>query len=149
MTNTTIERSTTESARSEIEANLLRLYGAWQARDEAGIRALFSDRDELMLWGADAFERIVGRAEADAEFVTWIATCPPWTAMAPTHRVIGTGGDLVWVADEVEGRWENETEAGTEHFRVSTVWEKSDCSWRLVHANVASPHQRGSAQEAP
>jgi ketosteroid isomerase-like protein len=140
MSKTTIERSTTESARGEIEANLLRLYAAWQARDEAGIRALFSDRDELMLWGTDAFERIVGRSEADAEFVTWIATCPPWTAMASTHRVIGIGGDLVWVADEVEGRWANDTEAGTEHFRVTTVWENGDGSWRLVHANVASPH---------
>ena len=140
MSNTTIERLTTESARSEIEANLIRLYGAWQARDEAGMRALFSDGDDLTLWGTDAFERIVGRAEADRDFASWIATCPPWTSMTPTHRVVGIRDELAWVADEVEGRWANDYEAGTDHYRVSTVWEKDDGSWRLVHANVASPH---------
>jgi ketosteroid isomerase-like protein len=140
MIDTTIESSTTERAKSEIEANLRRLYSAWQARDEARMRALFSDCDDLVLWGTDAFERIVGRAEADREFAGWIATCPPWTSMTPTHRVVGIRDGLAWVADEVEGRWANDTEAGTGNYRVTTVWENGDGSWRLVHANVASPH---------
>jgi hypothetical protein len=140
MIETETQNRSTSGARSELEANLRRLYGAWRARDEAGIRALFSEGDDLLLWGSDVFERIVGRAEADRDFASWIATCPPWTAMAPTHRVIGIRDGLAWVADEVEGHWTRADEAGVERLRVTTVWEEHDGSWRIVHANVASPH---------
>jgi ketosteroid isomerase-like protein len=136
----TATEAATSTSRSQIEHNLRDIYDAWQARDEAGVRAFFSDRDDVMLWGTDAFERILGRSEADRDFAGWIATCPPWTTMEPTHRVMGLHDGLAWVADEVTGRWARDDEVGMEEFRVTTVWEETDGSWRLVHANIASPH---------
>lgn len=140
MTATTTRDAMATDARAQVEANQRRLYDAWQARDEARLRKLFSHRADLMLWGTDQFERIVGRGEADRDFGAWIATCPPWTSMAPTHRVIGGRDDLVWVADEVEGRWARDGEHGTMHYRATWIWEKVDGEWAIVHANVASPH---------
>jgi hypothetical protein len=126
--------------RTTIESQVRGLYDAWQARDEGRIRAFFSDRDDLKLWGTDRFERIVGRAEADQLFASWIATCPPWTSMEPTHRVMHVGDDLAWIADDLEGRWARGDEVGIEDFRITTIWEASNGVWQVVHANVASPH---------
>jgi hypothetical protein len=133
--------ATAESgARQAIEIEVQGLYDAWQARDEARIRTFFSDRDDLKLWGTDRFERIIGRAEADRTFASWIATCPPWTAIEPVHRVMRVSDGMAWVADDVEGRWARDDEIGKEDFRMTTIWEATNGAWRLVHANVASPH---------
>jgi hypothetical protein len=126
--------------RRTIERQVRGLYDAWQARDEAGIRAFFSDRDDLKLWGTDRFERIVGRAEADQAFASWIVTCPPWTSMEPTHRVMHVHDGLAWIADDVEGRWARGDEVGVEEFRITTIWEVANDAWQVVHANIASPH---------
>lgn len=121
-----------------VEARLAEMYAAWAARDEPRIRRLFSEGPDLKLWGTDAFERIVGRDEADREFRTWIATCPPWVSIAPDHRSIGVVGDLAWVADDVTGRWRAGAEAGEDHYRCTTVWQRADGEWQVVHANFAA-----------
>jgi ketosteroid isomerase-like protein len=126
--------------RQQIETNLRHLYDAWSRRDDAATRALFSHRNDLVLWGSDQFERIVGRAEADREFASWLATCPPWTSIAPTSRTMGLRDGLAWVADEVEGRWVRDGESGTVAYRVTSIWEESDDAWELIHANVTIPH---------
>jgi SnoaL-like domain len=126
--------------RRTVESQVRGLYDAWQTRDEGRIRAFFSDRDDLKLWGTDRFERIVGRAEADQAFASWIATCPPWTSMEPTHRVMHVRDDLAWIADDVEGRWARGDEVGIEDFRITTIWEATNGVWLVVHANIASPH---------
>jgi len=126
--------------RNTIECQVRGLYDAWQARDEAGIRAFFSDRDDLKLWGNDRFERIVGRAEADQALASWIATCPPWTSMEPTHRVMHVHDGLAWIADNVEGRWARGDEVGIVEFRITTIWEVADDTWQVVHANIAGLH---------
>jgi hypothetical protein len=114
------------------------MYAGWTARDESRIRRLFSDRPDLKLWGTDAFERIVGRDEADRLFRTWIATCPPWISIVPDHRAIGVVGDLAWVADDVTGRWRAGSEAGEDHYRCTTVWQRIAGEWYVVHANFAA-----------
>jgi hypothetical protein len=116
------------------------LYDAWRDRDEAKIRSYFSDRDDLKLWGTDGFERIIGRAEADRAFASWIATCPPWTSIAPTHRAMHARDGMAWIADDVTGRWARDAETGSEEYRITTVWERENGAWRIVHANFASPH---------
>jgi hypothetical protein len=135
-----METAPLSGAERTIEIAVQGLYGAWQARDEGRIRAFFSDRDDLKLWGTDRFERIVGQTDANRAFASWIATCPPWTAIAPTHRVMDVRDNLAWVADDVEGRWVRDNEVGREDFRITTIWELTDGAWRVVHANFASPH---------
>jgi SnoaL-like domain len=132
--------TTRSGARRTIAIAVQGLYDAWRDRDEGKIRGFFSDRDDLKLWGTDRFERLVGRAEADRTFASWIATCPPWTAMEPTHRVMDVYDGVAWVADDVEGRWARGEEGGVEDFRVTTIWEATNGAWRVVHANIASPH---------
>ena len=121
-----------------VEARLTEMYAAWAARDEPRIRRLFSDRPNLKLWGTDAFERIVGRDEADRTFRTWISTCPPWISIAPKHRSIGGAADLAWAADDVTARWLAGGEAGEAHYRCTTVWERIDGEWYVVHSNFAA-----------
>jgi hypothetical protein len=142
MTEATIDQPVTKeiASKSELERQVSGLYDAWRDRDEVRIRTFFSDRDDMKLWGTDDFERIVGRAEADREFRNWIATCPPWTSIAPIHRVMDVRDGLGWVADDLEGRWAAGAESGVEHFRMTTVWEETGGTWRVVHANLASPH---------
>jgi hypothetical protein len=142
ITEATIDQPATPEVASkrELERQVGGLYDAWRDRDEARVRTFFSDRGDLKLWGTDHFERIVGRAEADRDFRNWIAACPPWTSIAPTHRVLDVRDGLAWVADDLEGRWAAGAESGVEHFRMTTVWEASDGTWRVVHANLASAH---------
>ena len=121
-----------------VEARLSEMYAAWTARDEPRIRRLFSDRADLKLWGTDAFERIVGRDEADKVFRTWIATCPPWISIAPDHRSLDVVGDLAWAADDVTARWRAGCEAGEAHYRCTTVWQRIDGEWYVVHSNFAA-----------
>ncbi len=123
---------------AEVEARLSEMYAAWAARDEPRIRRLFSTRPDLKLWGTDAFERIVGRDEADQVFRTWIAACPPWISIVPDHRSIGVVGDLAWAADDVTGRWRAGSEAGEDHYRCTTVWQRIGGEWYVVHANFAA-----------
>jgi hypothetical protein len=131
--------STTEEATHRLERDLRRLYDAWQERDEARIRTFFSNRDDLKLWGTDLFERIVGRAAADREFRTWIATCPPWVSIEPTHRAMDVRDGIAWVADDIEGKWVAGAESGVDHYRMTTVWQEENGAWRVVHTNLASP----------
>lgn len=139
MTSTTMPAATLEAADvAAIEARLSEMYAAWTARDEPRIRRLFSDRPDLKLWGTDAFERIVGRDEADQLFRTWIATCPPWISIAPDHRSFDVVGDLAWAADDVTGRWRAGSEAGEDHYRCTTVWQHIGGEWCVVHANFAA-----------
>lgn len=139
-----IEAITEAAPRHEVDEALARalqgLYDAWRDRDEATIRSCFSGREDLKLWGTDGFERIIGRAEADREFANWIATCPPWVSIAPTHRVMHARDGMAWIADDVTGRWARGTETGSEEYRITTVWERENGAWRIVHANFASPH---------
>lgn len=137
---TTQLAGTTATNQEALEASLAEFYDAWRQRDAERARTLFSDRDDLMLWGTDKFERIVGRAEADRDFGSWIATCPPWTAMKPFHRVSEVRGDLAWVADEVNGTWVDGPSSGVDSLRVTTVWSFDHDRWQIVHANIAAPH---------
>ncbi|MFN8678839.1 MAG: nuclear transport factor 2 family protein [Thermomicrobiales bacterium] len=121
-----------------VEARLAEMYAAWTARDEPRIRRLFSHRPDLKLWGTDAFERIVGRDEADELFRTWIATCPPWISIAPDHRSFGVVGDLAWAADDVTARWRAGGQAGEARYRCTTVWQRVDGEWYVVHSNFAA-----------
>lgn len=123
-----------------LDAALSELYDAWRDRDSDRIKALFSDRDDLVLWGSDKFERIVGRAEADRNFGSWIAACPPWTAMKPFHRVSEVRGDFAWVADEVNGTWVDGPSSGVDTYRVTTVWSFNDDRWQVIHANISIPN---------
>lgn len=125
---------------AEITERIRALYDAWRDRDEARSRTFFSESEGLLLWGTDAWERILGRAEADQEFKHWTASCPPWTAIESTHRTIGFREDLAWVADEVIGTWRSAAENGQVPFRITTIWEKQGGEWRLLHANFATPH---------
>jgi ketosteroid isomerase-like protein len=139
MTSATVPASSgTAADAAAVEDRLSEMYAAWTARDELRIRRLFSNGPDLKLWGTDAFERIVGRDEADRLFRTWIATCPPWISIAPDHRSIGVVGDLAWVADDITGRWRAGSEAGEDHYRCTTVWQRSDGEWYVVHANFAA-----------
>jgi SnoaL-like protein len=140
MVETTVEHTVSHDATRALEVSVRGLYDAWRDRDEGRMRTFFSDRDDLKLWGTDQFERIIGRAEADDTFAGWIATCPLWTSIEPTHRAIGVGDDLAWVADDVEGRWTQGSASGVVAYRMTTVWEAAGETWRLVHANVAIPH---------
>lgn len=139
MTSATVS-VTTDAATdvAEVEKRLAEMYAAWTVRDEQRIRRLFSARPDLKLWGTDAFERIVGRDEADHLFRTWIATCPPWISIVPEHRAIGMVGNLAWVADDVTARWRAGSEAGEARYRCTTVWERIDGEWYVVHANFAA-----------
>ena len=118
----------------EIGAGLDAFYAAWQARDGAGMRALFGD-DRLLVWGATRDERIEGRAAADREFDRWVDACPPWTSLEVTCREVGVRGGLAWAAEEVTGTWSHEAKSGTEHFRITTVWE-DEGGWKLVHVHM-------------
>jgi hypothetical protein len=138
-TATAIDSSAATEAARRLERDLHGLLDAWQARDEARIRTYFSSRDDLKLWGTDLFERIVGRAEADREFGSWIATCPPWVSIESTHRVMDVRDGIAWVADDIEGKWVSGAERGVDHYRMTTIWEDENGSWRVVHANLASP----------
>ena len=139
MTSTAIHATADATADiAEVEERQAEMYAAWTARDEPRIRHLFSDRPDLKLWGTDAFERIVGRAEADQLFRTWIATCPPWVSITPVHRSIGVVGDLAWVADDVVGRWRARSEAGEDRYRCTTIWQRVHGQWYIVHSNFAS-----------
>ena len=139
MTNVTIPQTVdTATDVAAVEDRLAEMYAAWTARDEARIRHLFSDRPDLKLWGTDAFERIVGRDEADELFRTWIATCPPWISIAPEHRSLGVVGDLAWAADDVTGRWRAGSESGEARYRCTTVWQRIDGAWCVVHSNFAA-----------
>lgn len=129
----------TGSEPEEIAVMVKSLYAAWQQRDEALIRSHFSTRPDLKLWGTDTFERIVGRRNADHEFASWIATCPPWVSIVPSHRSMDVRGEIAWVADDVEGRWRSGGESGVNHYRITTIWQVEDEEWRLVHSNFASP----------
>jgi len=122
------------------ERGLAELYDAWRDRDSDRIKALFSNRDDLVLWGSDKFERIVGRAEADRDFASWIATCPPWTAIEPLHRVSEIRGDIGWAADEVQGTWLDGPTSGVDSYRVTTIWSYEGGHWQVIHANVSIPN---------
>jgi hypothetical protein len=126
------------AADDEVAATVDQMYAAWRDRDEARIRTFFSDADSLLLWGTDRWERIVGRAEADRDFRKWIATCPPWVSIEVKRRTIGVRDGLAWVADEVTGRWARQGEQGADAYRTTTIWEKHDGRWVLVHCNFAS-----------
>ena len=139
MTATTTDSTTTAAATRRIERDLRRLYDAWQERDEAKIRTFFSTRDDLKLWGTELFERIVGRAEADRDFRTWIATCPSWVSIEPTHRAMDVRNGIAWVADDIEGKWVAGGESGVDQYRMTTVWEEENGAWRVVHTNLTNP----------
>jgi ketosteroid isomerase-like protein len=127
-----------DAAAAEVAALVDQMYRAWRDRDEARIRAFFSDDESLLLWGTDRWERIRGRAEADREFRNWIATCPPWVSIDATHRESGAANDLAWVADEVTGRWARPDAQGADRYRITTIWTKQDGRWALIHANFAN-----------
>jgi hypothetical protein len=138
MTATVLSASAPEAL--ALENDLQAFYAAWTKRDDAAIRALFSDRADLKVWGSDVFERVLGRDEVDRDFPSWIASCPPWVAIAPTHRVVRVYDGVAWAADDVEGRWSSGNQSGLERYRVTTIWERIGGDWRIVHANVAIPH---------
>jgi ketosteroid isomerase-like protein len=122
-----------------LEAQLEALYGAWQVRNAPIMRKLFSNDERLLLWGTDLWERIEGRDEADREFDSWIATCPPWTSFEVTHREMDVREGIAWVAEEVTGLWSRETESGATHFRITTGWEEKDGEWKIRHAHIDLP----------
>ena len=79
-----VARRQTNAGVERIEERLGLLHDAWRRRNEAEIRTLFADRADLVIWGTDLFERVVGKEEADREFGKWIATCPPCSATRRT-----------------------------------------------------------------
>jgi len=125
----------------KVEERLAVLHDAWRRREEAEIRALFADRADLAIWGTDLFERIVGKDEADREFGKWIASCPPWVAIESKHRILHVHENVAWAADEIEGRWQSGSVTGVNGYRFTTVWEKIDGEWSLVHGHTASPER--------
>jgi ketosteroid isomerase-like protein len=130
---------TTDSAWQQVEAQLQAFYNAWQVRNASDLRKLFSDDDQLLLWGTDRWERIRGRAEADREFGRWIDTCPPWTSFEVTHREMDVREGIAWVAEEVTGLWSRETESEATHFRITTGWEEEGGEWKIRHAHIDLP----------
>jgi len=126
-------------AQREVELAVRELYDAWTVRDADRLRQSFTTTDGLAVWGTDAWEKIYGRHEADRDFAGWIATCPPWTSIEPLHRSIGGNAGIVWVADELEGRWASPTMQGIARLRFTTIWERSEGRWLVVHAHLAEP----------
>ena len=65
----TTRADTSTSTRQEIETRLDAFYAAWQARDGAGMRALFGGGDRLLVWGTTRDERIEGRGRGNRNMV--------------------------------------------------------------------------------
>jgi ketosteroid isomerase-like protein len=136
---TKADRADLKTDQQRLEAQLEALYQAWQVRNAPNMRKLFSNDERLLLWGTDRWERIKGRAEADREFDSWIATCPPWTSFEVTHREMEVREGLACVAEEVTGLWSRNTESGATYFRITTVWEDEDGEWKIRHAHIDLP----------
>lgn len=136
---TTMSSVAFAEAQREVELAVRELYDAWTVRDADRLRQSFTTTDGLAVWGTDAWEKIYGRNEADRDFAGWIATCPPWTAIEPVYRSIGGTAGIVWVADELEGRWASPTMQGIARLRFTTIWERSEGRWLVTHAHLTEP----------
>jgi hypothetical protein len=101
------------------------------------VNALLSKDEHIVIWGTDRWERIVGQREADLS--RFLAACPPWRSIVPTRRAMVVGGDLAYVADEVEGTWKDGGERHTEHLRVTCLLRPEVGSWRCIHGHFSSP----------
>ena len=136
---TTIASVARDETHREVELALRELYDAWTVRDPDRMRQSFDTTDSLVVWGTDTWEGLHGRNELDRDFGRWIATCPPWTSIEAARRVIGGDANIVWVADELEGRWASPTMEGVARLRMTTIWGKSEGKWLVAHAHLAEP----------
>ena len=137
--NATLTTPVDAKIRSEVEAVLAEMYAAWTARDAARVVALFANAPDLVLWGSDDWESILGIENARVEFKRWTHSCPPWTGIGPEKRTYHQVGDMAWAADEVRGDWRAGMRSGFGLYRMTTILERSAAGWKVVHANVSIP----------
>ena len=125
---------------SEVKVLLDRYYIAQQREDMTALSALFSQNEELVVFGLRAEERYVGWEAVKGMYQRQMDSIEGLRT-APKNQVIRVSkdGQAAWVFSHNHANGTIGTQTVEMDYRTTLVMEKQDGKWYIVHIHNSLP----------